>query len=144
MTRDNRMQTLRTLAESAEHESSRILAERRRVLDQEQQRLVQLQTYLQEYTAPESGTGLLVDSIRTRRDFITRLREGIEQQKRLLQDLQQQLDQDLDRWRDARSHALALARYSDRLQAQVDEKLARREQGRLDEVGRQQHLARSA
>ncbi len=140
---DNNMQTLRTLADTAERESSRILAERRHVMDQEQQRLTQLQAYLQEYAAPESGSGLLVDSIRTRRDFVSRIRQGIEQQEKVLAGLSHQLDLDLQRWRDARTHALALQRYSERLQSQVEEKVARREQGRLDEVGRQQHLARS-
>lgn len=140
---DNNMQTLRTLADTAERESSRILAERRQVMDQEQQRLTQLQAYLQEYAAPESGSGLLVDSIRTRRDFVSRIRQGIEQQEKVLAGLSQQLDLDLQRWRDARTHALALQRYSDRLQMRVEEKVARREQGRQDEVGRQQHLLRS-
>lgn len=140
---DNNMQTLRTLADTAERESSRILAERRQVMDQEQQRLTQLQAYLQEYAAPESGSGLLVDSIRTRRDFVSRIGQGIEQQEKVLAGLSQQLEVDLQRWRDARTHALALQRYSDRLQTQVEEKVARREQGRLDEVGRLQHLVRS-
>lgn len=136
------MQTLRTLADTAERESSRRLAERRRTLDEEEQRLVQLRAYLQEYTAPESGAGLRADTIHARREFASRIRDGIEQQEQLLAKLRQQIDQDLQRWRDARSHALSLQRYSERLQTQVDDKLARREQGRLDEAGRQQHLAR--
>lgn len=144
MTERNRLQTLRTLADTAERESSRLLAERRRTLNEEEQRLAQLRAYLQEYTAPESGAGLLVDSIRTRRDFMNRIHEGIEQQEKLLAKLRQQLEHDLEKWRDARSHSLSLQRYSERLQTQVDEKIARREQGRLDEVGRQQHLARPA
>lgn len=144
MTSKNRIQTLRTLADTAERESSRIVAERRRTLDQEEQQLMQLQAYLREYDTPQSGSGLLVDSIRARRDFIERIRLGIEQQEHLVKSLRAQLDQDLDQWREARSHALSLERYSDRLQMQVDEKLARREQGQQDEVGRQQHLIRTA
>ena len=144
MTEKNRMQTLRTLADTAERESSRLLAERRRTLDAEEQRLAQLRAYLQEYTTPESGAGLRADTIGARRDFASRIRDGIEQQEKLLAKLREQMDQDLARWRDARSHSLSLQRYSERLQTQVDEKVAKREQGRLDEVGRQQHLARPA
>lgn len=144
MSNKNRLQTLRTLADTAERESSQILAERRRMFEEEQKRLEQLRNYLNEYATPEAGAGVFVDSIRTRRDFISRIRAGIEQQERVVEGLHRQLNQDLERWQETRSHALSLERYSQRLQTQVDEKLARREQGQLDEVGRQKHLARSA
>jgi flagellar export protein FliJ len=146
VTRKNQLQTLRTLAETAERECARILAERRRQLELEERRLEQLRSYLDEYRAPDgpATNGVFADTIRSRQAFVRRICAGIEQQEEVLRSLRQQLDHELERWRDARTQALALDRYADRLDAEADDKAARREQGRLDEVGRQQHLARPA
>ena len=144
MSQKHRMNTLRTLADSAERESARNLANSRRHLETEQQRLAQLQAYLGEYSTEPGRTSTFADTVRSHRDFIAQIRTGIEQQEQLVASLRQQLELDLAHWREARSHTLALERYSERLDAQAEEKDARREQGRLDEVGRQLHQLRSA
>lgn len=137
--RTQRLDTIRTLARTAERESARVLAERRNILDKEEQRLEQLQAYLREYadlsTAP-SATGMFIDTIRTRRQFVDKVRQGLAQQERVVAGVRQQLDQDMQRWRDARSRSLAMERFTERLDEQEAVRQGRREQAALDEVGR--------
>lgn len=131
--------TLRFLADTAEDETSRAVAQRRNLLDAEEMRLVQLKNYLQEYQADKEQSGISIDTVRTRRAFVERINTGIEQQARLIEGLRQQLELDLQRWREARSQALGLQRYSERQQQAVDLKQNRKEQARLDEIGQTMH-----
>ncbi len=134
------IETIRTLADTAERESSRTVAERRRMLDAEEQRLEQLRRYLAEYGDLSSAKdGVFIDTIRTRRSFMARIQAGIEQQEQLLASLRTQLENDLEHWRDARSHALALEKFDQRLEAQRNLKQNRREQAALDEVGQKMY-----
>ena len=134
------IETIRTLAETAERESSRTVAERRRILDAEEQRLEQLRRYLAEYgDLSGSNDGVFIDTIRTRRSFMARIQAGIDQQEQLLRGLRAQLEHDLQQWRDARSHALALEKFDQRLDAQRSQKQQRREQAALDEVGQKMY-----
>ena len=136
MSKQPQLGTIRTLADNVERESSRTVAERRRILAAEEQRLEQLRRYLHEYAElSASGAGVLVDTVRMRRGFVTKIRAGIEQQERLVASLRDQLDNDLQRWRDARSQSLALERYDDRLADAANLKQQRRDQARTDEVG---------
>jgi len=133
------LKTVRLLADNAEQESSRLVAQRRRQIDAEQQRLSQLRQYFDDYQHPGTGEGVFIDTVRTRAAFIARIRSGIEQQERLIAGLEQQLELDLQRWRDARSHALGLQRYSERQAQQEELKQNRKEQAKLDEIGQTMH-----
>ncbi|MDJ0927115.1 MAG: flagellar export protein FliJ [Gammaproteobacteria bacterium] len=136
MSKPAQLGTIRTLADNVERESSRAVAERRRTLAAEEQRLAQLREYLHEYAElSAAGTGMLVDTVRMRRGFVAKIRAGIEQQERLVAGLREQLDHDLHRWRDARSQSLALEKYQDRLADAANLKEQRRDQARTDEVG---------
>ncbi len=140
MAKPDRLGSIRTLANTAEMETSKIVAERRLALDAEEQRLAQLQTYLTEYAQTgDTQTGLSIDSMRNRRRFIDKIRGGIEEQERVVVGLRQQLETDLANWRDARSHALALEKYQHRQQAEEALRQSRREQAELDEIGRGMH-----
>lgn len=136
MKKQAQLGTIRTLADNVERESSRTVAERRRILAAEEQRLEQLRQYLREYTELSAcGAGMLVDTVRLRRGFVAKIRAGIEQQERLVAGLRDQLENDLHRWRDARSQSLALEKYDDRLADAANLKQQRRDQARTDEVG---------
>ena len=141
MRRNETLGTIRTLADRAEQESARALAERRARLENEEQRLVQLRSYMAEYgELSGNASGVFIDTIRTRRAFVDRLRSGIEQQEKLLAGLHTQLEIDLQRWRDARSRALGLERFMERRQEEQDLRDNRKEQATLDEIGLQMHL----
>lgn len=133
------MQTLRRLADNAERESARIVAQRRRQLDAERQRLAQLEAYVADYRQQPGNTGVFIDTMRTRQAFVMRLRAGLEQQRRVITGLDQQLELDLRRWRQARSHALGLQRFSERREREQAVRQNRKEQAQLDEIGRTMH-----
>jgi flagellar export protein FliJ len=141
MRRNETLGTIRTLADRAEQESARALADRRARLENEEQRLAQLRSYMAEYgELSGNASGIFIDTIRTRRAFVDRLRSGIEQQEKLLAGLNAQLENDLQRWRDARSRALGLERFMERRQEEQDLRDNRKEQATLDEIGLQMHL----
>ena len=138
MRRTHRLKSMQTLAKSAEAVTSREVANSRAALEQEKQRLAQLQGYLEEYRGLLSNPvkAIQVNMIRTRRDFVERLSAGIEHQKRLIAGLEQQLEQHINRWRSARSQSLALQRFGENQQEREDNRQARQQQRVLDEVGR--------
>ena len=139
------IKTLHALASNAEREASLAVSQRRGVLEAEEQRLAQLHAYLDDYSRDDASTsGLFIDTIRTRRAFVTKIRGGIEQQERLIAGLRRQLELDLQRWHDTRTRALGLERFAERLQDEEDLRQDRREQAKLDEVGRNMHHRRAA
>jgi len=133
------LKTVRLPADNAEQESSRLVAQRRQQIDAEQQRLSQLKQYADDYRHPSSQAGVYIDTVRTRAAFIARIRAGIEQQERLIAGLEQQLELDLQRWQEARSHALGLQRYSERQAQQEELRQNRKEQAKQDEIGQTMH-----
>ena len=133
------LKPIRLLADNAEQESSRLVAQRRQHLDTEQQRLAQLKKYFDDYQQPAGDEGVYIDTVRTRAAFVTRIRNGIEQQERLIAGLEQQLELDMQRWREARSHALGLQRYSERQAQQEELRQNRKEQAKQDEIGQTMH-----
>lgn len=137
-----RLKSVQTLADSLEAQTSREVAERLRDLDAEQQRLHQLQAYLDEYRAlPAPGeAGLHVAAMRSRRRFVERIQAGVQHQERLIEALQRQVEDSKARWQAARSRSLALQRYSERLDERAEERQSRKDQAVLDEVGRNQFL----
>ncbi len=131
--------TIQTLADSAERESARTVAQRRDALAAEEQRLRQLQEYLREYGQMSLSASGHVATLRMRRRFVERIRIGISEQERLIAGLREQLERDLGVWRKARSHALALEKYAARLSEQAHARRARREQASTDEVGQKMY-----
>lgn len=134
MKRRQSIAAIRTLADSAERESSRTVTQRRDALAAEERRLQQLQDYLVEY-GRMSLSGGSVATLQLRRRFVERIRAAIVEQERVVAGLQEQLDRDLGSWRAARSHSLALEKYAERLAEQAEHRRARREQADTDEVG---------
>lgn len=134
MKRRQSIAAIRTLADSAERESSRTVIRRRDALAAEERRLQQLQDYLVEY-GRMSLSGGSVATLQLRRRFVERIRAAIVEQERIVAGLQEQLDRDLGSWRAARSHSLALEKYAERLAEQAEQRRARREQADTDEVG---------
>lgn len=137
MNRRRNIDMLRRLAETAEAETARAVADRRRRLETEDQRLGQLRNYLAEYRALSlEGNGVSIGAVRARREFVARLQAGIEEQERVVTGLRQQVEADLGRWRDARTRSLALTRLGERIDDEATARDARREQAELDEIGR--------
>lgn len=144
MTQPQTLATLQRLAEQAEQTSARTVAERRAAVAAGEERLAQLERYLAEYGQLSGrGDGLFIDTVRTRRAFVERLREAMQQQAELVASLHQQLENDLQHWREARARALGLERYQARAEDERALRQSRRDQAALDEVGAKMHVQRA-
>lgn len=131
------LDSLQRLAEFGADAASREVGQRLHRLRNEEERLHQINDYLQHYErlAANAGQALSVGMITDRRRFTDRLREAARQQQKLVVEEERRYQQQLARWREARAQALSLQRFNERRREEADEQLARREQRQLDEIG---------
>jgi len=138
MTRRKGLQTIQTLAESTETMRSRVVADQRAAVREEEHRLEQLEQYRKEYqdmgSRPEQS--VCIHLVRGRRGFVQKLNEAIDNQHQVVSRAYEQLDAYTTHWRNARAKSLSLQKFADRIAAQEDRRIERREQTELDEVGR--------
>jgi flagellar FliJ protein len=134
----SRIETLQRLASHTEGENARRLAERLRALDTEEHRLQQIRGYLAEY-AKGPGTGqppsMTIGSLKSGRGFLERLRGAVDEQRGTVEIQRQQVEQQTLQWRAARARTRSLEKLGERQARQERERLDRREQARLDEIG---------
>lgn len=143
MSKENRLKPIQRLAEQEATARSKEVSDRLFNLRTEEQRLAQLQSYLQEYAALASdsnSTVANVSTIQSRQSFYRRLTECVVHQQELVDAMCTQLELYLDQWNDARTRSMAYQKYADRLQQEINERTARRDQSMLDEAGQQQFL----
>lgn len=141
MARRSRIETLQRLASHTEAENARRLAERLRALDTEERRLQQIRGYLAEYsksTGPGPGQppSMTIGSLKSGRGFLERLRGAVDEQRGTVETQRQQVEQQTLQWRAARARTRSLEKLGERQAAEERERQDRREQSRLDEVGR--------
>jgi flagellar protein FliJ len=131
------LQTLQLLAEYAEAEHSRKLSEKMRTLTSEERRLGQITGYLAEYEQQGRGQQkpTFLGALRGRRNFVERLRGAVVEQHGLVELHRNQAEEHMSQWRAARARALAMQRLGERQAEQEQERLDRREQANLDEMG---------
>ncbi len=138
MSRTKGLQTVQTLAKSTETMRSRVVSDQRHALREEQQRLEQLEQYRNEYqvmsSRPEQGVG--IHFIRGRRGFVQKLNEAIDNQRQVIARASEQLEAYMVHWREARAKALSLEKFAERIEAEENRRVARREQAELDDIGR--------
>jgi len=138
MKNKRQLQSLESLAQSKENRWQRHVSIQFRALQAEEQRLAQLNQYVNEYQLADSETGTSQSmlTLRTQRQFVNRLHHAVQQQQQTVINKRSAANRDADFWREARSKRLAIQKYADK-QEQVEYKLkARRTQKFLDEVGR--------
>jgi flagellar export protein FliJ len=132
----DRLQSLEQLAGFEEAQGARRLAEGLRSVAREEDRLRQVQAYLDEYarrsvaTGPALGTAALLDG----RRFVGRLRAAVVQQAAVVAREREQADQLATAWRAARARRLAFVRLRERQAAARREERDRQEQRIQDEI----------
>ena len=138
MRRRKPLDTLQRLAEHAADASSREVSQRLRTLMQEEQRLTQLAGYVSDYQklAGKGTAGLTIGAIRGRRGFVERLTEAVNRQQQVVRTQEEQYRQHIERWRLARSRALGMQRFNERIRNEETERQERHEQAALDEMSR--------
>lgn len=140
MRRRKPLDTLQRLAEHAADASSREVSQLLRALLQEEQRLAQLAGYVSDYQklASKGTAGLTIGAIRGRRGFVERLAEAVNRQQQVVRTQEERYHQHIERWRLARSRALGLQRFNERIRDEAAARQERREQAALDEISRNQ------
>jgi len=138
MRKKSQLKSVRTLAKSAETETSSQVSAHRHALQIEEQRLTQLEAYQREYsiliTDSQEFTG--INNIRSRRGFMQKLNEAIVAQREAVAQSLMQLEAQLGSWREARSRARSLEKFSERIADQADKHRARKDQTELDDIAR--------
>ena len=137
MKRSDRIRPIRDLAAAEEGEAGRDLAQARRLVQDHEQRLLQLQQYLDEYhaqTVPGLGP---TDAVRLQNysAFIDRLADAIRRQEQCVTEARDQLERSAETWRGRHLTTAALGNAIDRLGEDERRAHGRREQRDLDEVG---------
>lgn len=146
MHKENRLKPIQQLAEQEATARSREVSDRLFYLQTEERRLEQLQSYLREYAQLANGrqdTTANVSTIQSRQNFYRRLKECVVHQQELVEALCTQLEHHMNQWNDARTRSKAYRKFAERLEDEISEKAARRDQGILDEAGQQQYLRQS-
>jgi flagellar export protein FliJ len=138
MRKRSQLRSVRTLAKSAETETSSRVSSHRQALQIEEQRLAQLEAYQREYAllASESPEFTGINNIRSRRGFMHKLNEAIVAQRQAVAECLKELEVQLGSWREARSRAMSLEKFSERMSEQANKRQARKDQKELDNIAR--------
>lgn len=136
MRRRKGLHAIQRLAEHNADAASRDVGARLRALRAEEERLRQVNGFLQHYDqlSVTPGTGLTLGAILGRRQFASRLRDAVEKQREVVGQQETHYQQHVERWRNARAQALALQRFNERLRQREHDRQERREQHDLDEI----------
>lgn len=150
MKRSKRMEPVHRVASEHAAELARVYAQRREVLEQEQERMEQLRGFRREYEqklAVSAGKGIDAYRLRDYNAFLTRIDEAIAHQQqnlaRLAAEVEQLRQTWFDQWGNARALEHLVARYR-REERQADtardqrfnDELARQRSGHGDSRGR--------
>jgi flagellar FliJ protein len=136
MRRRKPLDSLQRLAEFGADAASRDVGQRLRTLRAEEERLRQIDGYLQHYdrVSVDGSAGLTVSMVTGRRQFAARLRDAANRQRQVVAEEEARYHQQIDRWRGARAQALALQRFNERIREREQEHRDRNEQRLLDEM----------
>jgi flagellar export protein FliJ len=115
MRKRNGLKSVQTLAKSAEAETS---------------------SQVSSHHDSRQSTG--INNIRSRQGFMQKLSEAIAAQRQAVSQSLMQLEIQLGSWREARSRALSLQKFSERVTEETDKRQARKDQKELDNIARHQ------
>jgi flagellar FliJ protein len=134
MTRSERMQPIKALADTRERDAGAGVAAARRELEDREQQLEQLRGYRAEYASRAAREGA-ADAVRLQNyhAFLGRLGDAIRQQEELVAAARQDLEHRTASWQERRIEAASLGKAVERI-AESEQKAAdRREQRDTDE-----------
>ncbi|MFW5453659.1 flagellar export protein FliJ [Thioalkalivibrio sulfidiphilus] len=137
MTRSKRMQPVANVVHNRQQNAARVMGERQRALDDQQQRLQELNNYRDEYARrfEDGGESMAGINMRDYRLFLSRLNEAIEEQARRVEQARAALEQSRGQWTATRVHSDAVNKVVERMQADERRDEDRREQKENDEFG---------
>ena len=133
------MRTLLKLEEAKEGEEARAFAEQRRLLDEKQAKLKELEGYLREYNqrfTDHNRAGTSVEQLRSSYGFILQLNSGISQQQLVIEESERSVGEARLRWLEARQRVDILQKTIAKMVAEEAEKERKSEQSVADEAAR--------
>ena len=144
MRKKRNLDSLQTLAHGRETRWQRHVSSQINNLKSEEQRLEQLHDYVEEYNAPlnQRRGGQSILAMRSQRMFVDRLKDAVRQQSQTVAEKRAATEQGIQRWKQERSRRMAIEKFTERQQAEINRQRDRRSQAALDEVGRNGFLKR--
>lgn len=136
MKRSDRLKPVRELAGGRERDASLALAELRRQVEEQERRLEQLRKFRDEYVSGRPPGLGATDAVRLANlgAFLGRLNDAIREQEKRLAELRRNVERQAELWRERHSETAAIDRVVERLHADEQRALDRREQNDQDEL----------
>jgi flagellar FliJ protein len=134
MTRSDRMQPIKDLADRSERDAGAVVAAARRVLEEREAQLAQLRTYREDYARRAAHEGA-ADAVRLQNyhAFLARLGDAVRQQEEFVALARQDLERKTALWQERRVEAASLGKVVDRLATAEQRAADRRDQRDTDE-----------
>lgn len=144
MTRSDRMQPIKDIADSRERDAGSIVALAQQVLKEREQQLEQLKHYRDEYARDNGQSVGAVDGMRLQnyRAFVQRLSDAIRQQEQAVRLAREDYERKRDAWSERRIEARTLDRAIEKMRGQERKVEDRREQHSMDEQAAAQRRSR--
>lgn len=144
MTRAERMQPIKKLADTRERDAGSVVAAAQEKLQECERKLVQLQAYRDEYVAKHDAQLVGMDALKMQnyRAFLQRLADAIRQQDSLVRAARDDYERKRETWRDRRVEAKSLGKAIENIKTEERKEEAHREQIRMDEQAAAQRRSR--
>lgn len=134
MTRSDRMQPIKDLADRSERDAGAVVAAARRVVEEREAQLAQLRAYREDYARRAAHEGA-ADAVRLQNyhAFLARLGDAVRQQEEFVALARQDLERKTALWQEKRVEAASLAKVVDRLASAEQRAAERQDQRETDE-----------
>lgn len=144
MTRTERIQPIKKLADTRERDAGSVVAAAQQKLQECERKLQQLREYRDEYVAKHDAqlAGMDTLKIQNYRAFLQRLSDAIRQQDLAVSAAREDYDRKREIWRDRRVEAKSLGKAIENLQTEERKEEAHREQITMDEQSAAQRRSR--
>ncbi|NJO12568.1 MAG: flagellar export protein FliJ [Gammaproteobacteria bacterium] len=135
MTRSDRFEPIKDIADGRERDAGSIVAGAQQVLQERERQLEQLKRYREDYAASTAAVTGTMNSMKLQnhRAFLTRLSDAIRQQEQAVAVAREDYERKRDAWRERRVEAAALGKAIERFKTEEQREEAQREQASLDE-----------
>ena len=136
MTRSQRIKKIVSLSENKERKAAQVFAAVQKILNDYKTRLIQLESYRQEYSdhLKPGGGAQSVTLIRERQAFILQIDEGIRLLKNQIEIQETMNNSERNNWLKEKQHLDTMENIFERFHKAEQQVLALREQNQLDEL----------
>jgi len=144
MTRSDRFEPIKDIADGRERDAGSIVAGAQQILQDRERQLEQLKRYREDYTASSASVTGAMNSMKLQnhRAFLARLSDAIRQQEQAVKTAREDYERKRDAWRERRVEAAALGKAMERFKSEEQRVEAQREQQSLDEHSDAQRRSR--